>query len=458
MTLSGSFRAMAMAMVIIAMVMARFSLSAAVSGTASAPETALLTEQAEIVMGSWRTDDIPQMRVILNHFEARHPDIRVIFDPTPAAEYDAVLQAQLEAGSGPDLFYLRSFSVSRALFNKGFIAPLDGLPGLKNQFTPEMLAPWTSTTGTVYGVPFIATAHGIYYNQDLFKQLNLAPPRTWGALMDHARTIRSHGIIPFANASGDPWTVIEIMFCNLVPGFIGGYEGRMAYLNGDRCFNDDAMVNALQALARTAPFLPENHHLIKYQDSLHLFIQGRAAMWMGGSWDIPYFESEGTDFSWDVFVTPPPEGKTPVMTFHLDAGMGMNPKTSSSAAVRTFLSWLTRPETGRLMANTLPGFFPMHRELVMPESEQHKSPTSTNVKPLLDNAHAQRFLDLKKQLNTDIRLPWEALRQGTPDGYTVIREAAMATLNGQWSPKAAADHIQDELSGWFSPAAGCREP
>ncbi|MBF0235247.1 MAG: extracellular solute-binding protein, partial [Desulfamplus sp.] len=316
-----------------------------------------LTEQTVLTMGSWRTDDILQMRKILDLFEKSNPGIRVIFDPTPAAEYDAVLEAQLKSGSAPDIFYLRSFNISSQLFEKGYLEPLDDLPDLKENFTPHMLAPWRSTkSNTIYGVPFIATAHGIYYNKAIFDKLNLDIPTTWEELLNHARIIQDSGLIPFANASGEAWTINEIVFFNLAPNFIGGYQGRLAYLNGERCFNDTHMVAAFQALADVAPFFPPNHTLLKYSDTLQMFIQGQAAMWMGGSWDIPFIESESPAFGWDIFAPPSPKGSPQFITFHLDAGIGLNRSSKQKEAALTFLSWIARPESGKIMANELPGF------------------------------------------------------------------------------------------------------
>ena len=401
-----------------------------------------LTEQTAITMGSWRTDDIVQMNALIKVFEKEYPDIRVIYDPTPAAEYDEVLAAQLASGTAPDIFYLRSFSVSRQLFEKGFLAPLDDLPGLQENFTPQMRAPWCSRDHINYGVPFIAVAHGIYYNQDIFQRLGLSIPRTWEELLSHAATLKTAGVTPFANASGEEWTINEIVFCNIAPNFIGGYEGRMAYLNGERCFNDNHMIRALTALSDLAPFFPENHTLLKYLDSLYLFIQGQAAMWMGGSWDIPFINAESPRFQWDVFAPPPPKGAPGYMTFHLDAGMGLNRTAQHPAAARTFLSWLTRPETGRLMADTLPGFFPMHRN----KSSENRQMFCQERRPPLNDPHADTFLNLKCQLPTDIRFVWETLRDGTPDGYKVMQKAVINLINRVWSPKEAADYIQTTLS------------
>ena len=415
-----------------------------------------LTEQTVLTMGSWRTDDIPQMRHILDVFEKQTPGIRVVFDPTPAPEYDEVLEAQLKSGSAPDIFYLRSFNVSRQLFEKGYLDTLDDLPGLKENFSTEMLTPWSSEQHHLYGVPFIAVAQGIYYNRQIFSRLNLTPPRTWEALLDQARIIKNAGIIPFANASGDEWTINEIVFFNLAPNFIGGYKGRMAYLNGERCFNDDKMIAAFQALADLSPFLPPNQTLLKYIDSLYMFIQGQAAMWMGGSWDIPFIESESPRFEWDVFAPPAPQNAPRFMTFQLDAGMGLNRESENKTAARTFLSWLTRPETGRLLANTLPGFFPMHRLQHLPPPEKASLREKQLEKPL-ENPHANTFLALRNQYPTDIRLAWEKLREGSPDGYDLMKSASVHVINGDWSAEQAANFLQEGLATWFQPAMTCKK-
>lgn len=101
-------------------------------------------EVAVLTMGSWRPDDIVQMNSLLDRFHALHPHIRILYDPTPAPEYDKVLLAQLQGDTAPDLFYLRSFSTSRKLYEAGYLAPLDGLSELSANFAPEHLHPWQS--------------------------------------------------------------------------------------------------------------------------------------------------------------------------------------------------------------------------------------------------------------------------------------------------------------------------
>ncbi len=407
----------------------------------TSPPAPAATPVREVVLtlGSWRPEDVEQMSRILAKFHAQHPSITIKFDPTSAPDYDAALEAQLKAGTGPDLMYLRSFSISRNLFNQGFLDQLNEVSGVKEHFQPAMLAAWATETGVVYGVPFIATSHGIYYNQDIFDQLNLKVPQTWAELLAAAQKIENAGTIPFANATGDAWTVAELMFMNLVPNFVGGREGRRQYLNGERCFNDAQMVAAFQALKDLAPFLPPNQAQLTYVDSQQLFLQGKAALWLGGSWDIPFFEAQRPAFRWSVFAPPPPQGQPGYVTFHLDAGLGLNAASKYKAEARTFLAWVAEPAAGALLANELPGFFPMQQGL-----------------PLLQDEHATAFLKLNEGRGTDVRFAWEKLRDGSPDAYNLILDNSVKVINGQVTPQQAADALQAGLAKWYPPAQQCQ--
>ncbi|HPH97390.1 MAG TPA: extracellular solute-binding protein [Anaerolineaceae bacterium] len=403
------------------------------------PPTPVKERSVSLVMGSWRTDDVEQMNRILAKFHESHSNITIQYDPTIATEYDAALLAQLEAGTGPDLFYLRSYAISRSLYDKGYLLPLDSVPGLKENFSIQMRAPWATDDGISYGMPYIATGHGIYYNQDLFNKLNIEVPGTWEDLMAAAEKIKAAGYIPFANATGDSWTMAELVFMNVAPNFIGGYDGRMAYLSGNRCFNDAHIVAAFQGVKDLSKYFPDNQAALKYGDSQQLFLQGKAAMWLSGSWDILFFESNKPAFAWNVFAPPPPKGQPPYFTFHLDAGMGVNASSQYKKEALEFMEWMTTQEFASLLGNEFPGFFPMHSQM-----------------PPLTNAHAQSFLALKEGRGTDVRFAWEKIRDGSPSAYDLIESASVDIANGIRTPQQAADALQAGLAKWFIPAQNCQ--
>tara|TARA_R110001583_G_scaffold22377_7_gene84026 strand:- start:28589 stop:29944 length:1356 start_codon:yes stop_codon:yes gene_type:complete len=395
-------------------------------------------QQVILTLGSWRKEDVEQVNFILDKFTEKHPHILIKFDPTSPSEYNDVIKAQLESDTAPDLFYLRSFSHSKQLFKKGYLASLNQLPEIQQNFSQQTLNAWSSDEGDIYGVPLMAVSHGIFYNASLFEKMKLSIPETWQELLALSAQLKSDDMTPFANTTGDAWTTSGLILQNVIANVIGGEKGRLAYYEGLRCFNDEQMIEAFQEVKDVSQYVSSNHHLLKYEDSLQLFIQGKAPMWFGGSWAIPFFEEQNIDFEWRVFAIPPPAGKKHIVTFHPDAGIGLNSSSPRIKEARLFLQWMASDEFASLVAEQLPGFFPMHRNV-----------------PEISNKHAQMFLDFNKQFETDIRFVWGKIRDGDPSAYQLTLQSSNDIMNNRISPKQAAENLQAELSKWYLPARQC---
>ncbi|HPH97405.1 MAG TPA: extracellular solute-binding protein [Anaerolineaceae bacterium] len=411
---------------------------------AAEPTAVPAAKDVTLVLGSWRVDDAEAWANILEAFHAKYPNITVKFDPTNPPDYNATLRTQLETGNAPDLFFVRSFATGRELFDAGYIASLKDLPGLSDAISAASNAPWATDKGEPYAVPIAAVSHGIYYNQDLFEKNGIAIPKTWEELMAAAEKLKAAGVTPFANGTKDAWDINEVVMMTLLPNLVGGLDGRMAYLNGERCFNDAAMVAAFQEIKDMTPYLPEGFTALTYYDSQQLFVQGKAAMMFDGSWSISGFEKDAPDFKWSVFAAPPPAGKDQYISFHMDAAIGMNAASKNPEAARTFLTWLESVEFAEMFGNEIPGFFPV-----------------SNTQPQLKDPVAAAFLSFNTQAKgTDIRFVWEKLLaapSGQVDAYTAMNNAVIAVLKGEQDPQQAADSLQTALAGWYEPAKTCKK-
>jgi len=383
-----------------------------------------VVEEQEVVLtlGSWRTEDDEHMKRILDAFNSKHPNITVKF--SPAVSYRSTLTFQLESGIAPDMFYLPSYGFSRTLFDEGYLEVLGDISSLQNIFPVSSLLAWATEDQEVYGVPFIAVSHAIYYNKDMFDQLGLSIPRTWKDLLIVAEDIKDAGYIPIANATGQQGAFAEEVFMNLAPNFIGGRDGRLEYVSGLRCFNDEYAVAAFQAIADLAPFLPKDGASLRSNDSKHLFLGGEAAMIFGGSWDVTYFEAEEPDFEWGIFAVPAPARQPEYVSFHPDAAIGLNAASPHADETRVFFEWLVSREAADLLQNELPGFFSMQKD-----------------PPSVQNEHANSFLNLNKVRDTDVRWAYPVLMDGLPSGHALMRENVAAVAQGEMTPQEAADAL-----------------
>lgn len=423
-------------------------LVASVLAACGAPATPAATvtpkvEAVTLTLGSWRVDDAEAWGKILDAFHAEHPEITVKFDPTNPPDYNATLRAQLETGTGPDLYFVRSFATGRELFDKGYLASLKDLPGLADNIPAAANAPWATEKGEPYAVPIAAVSHGIYYNQDLFAANGIAVPQTWEDLMAAAAKLKAAGITPFGNGTKDAWDINEVVMMTLLPNNVGGINGRMAYLNGDRCFNDASMVAAFQQIKDLTPYLPDGFTATDYAGGQQLFVQGKAAMFFDGSWSISAVEKLEPSFKWSVFAAPPAAGKDEYISFHMDAAIGMNAATKNADAAKTFLQWLETGKFAEEFGNDVPGFFGVSKNT-----------------PALKDPVATTFLDFnKKAKGTDIRFVWEKLMDapsGQVSAYNAMNDAVIAVLNGKQTPQEAADSLQAALAAWYAPAKSCK--
>jgi len=393
-------------------------------------------EEVTLVIESWRNDDLPIWQdVIIPAFEEQYPNINVEFQPAAPAEYNGVLNTKLEGGTAGDLITCRPFDASLELYQQGYLASLNDLPGLDN-FSDVAKSAWRTDDGsTVFCVPMASVIHGFIYNQAIFDELGLEEPETQDEFMALLETIANESdYVPLAMGTADQWEAATMGFQNIGPNYWQGEAGREALLAGEQAFTDQAYIDTWQALAAWAPYLPEGYEAVKYADSQSLFTLGQAAIYPAGSWEIQLFESQA-DFDMGAFPPPLPEaGDTCYISDHTDIAMGMNAGTEHPEAARTFLEWMTTQEFAEMYTNQLPGFF-----------------TLSNHSIEVENELAQEFLSWRETCEETIRNSYQILSRGEPNLENDLWRVSAAVINGNMTPEQAAEEVQSGLDSWYEP-------
>ncbi|HEX9903856.1 MAG TPA: ABC transporter substrate-binding protein [Propylenella sp.] len=393
--------------------------------------------QTTITIESWRNDDANIWNEqIIPAFEAEHPDINVEFNPTAPTEYNAALNSRLEGGTAGDLITCRPFDASLDLFNKGYLAPLNDVPGMEN-FSEVAKSAWTTDDGaTTFCVPMASVIHGFIYNEEIFDELGLTPPTTQAEFYTVLDKIKEDGnYAPLDLGTADQWESATMGFQNIGPNYWKGEEGRKALLAGAQKLTDQPYVDTWAELAKWAPYLPEGYQAQKYPDSQNLFTLGQAAIYPAGSWDITTFETQG-DFEFGAF--PPPvanAGDTCYISDHTDIGIGLNAGSPNQEAAKAFLSWVASPEFATIYANALPGFFPL---------------SSAPVE--IEDPVAQEFVSWREDCESTIRNSYQILSRGTPNLENELWNVSAQVINGTMTPEDAAKQAQAGLDSWYKPA------
>jgi raffinose/stachyose/melibiose transport system substrate-binding protein len=403
---------------------------------AAQPTPAAAGEKVTLTINSWRNDDLTIWQdTIIPAFNKHYPNIEVIFAPDAPTEYNAALNAKLEGGTAGDLITCRPFDASLALFQKGYLASLNDLPGLDN-FSDVAKSAWITDDGAdVFCVPMASVIHGFIYNQDIFNELGLSEPETeadFFALLDKIKADGTY--VPLDIGTADQWEAATMGFQNIGPNYWKGEEGRLGLIAGTEKFTDPQYVAVWEALAKWQPYLAPGFEAQTYPDSQNLFSLGRAAIYPAGSWDIALFNTQA-DFKMGAFKPPLPAGSDQCyISDHTDIALGMNAKTPHPEAARIFLQWLTTPEFAELYSNALPGFFSLSNDPVK-----------------LTDPVAQEFVDWRKECGSTIRNSYQILSRGEPNLENELWRVSAQVINGDISPTEAAQQIQAGLDKWYKP-------
>lgn len=397
---------------------------------------AAFAQDVTLTIESWRNDDLTIWQdQIIPAFEAAHPGIKVVFAPTAPAEYNAALNAKLDAGSAGDLITCRPFDASLELYNKGHLADLSGLASMAN-FSPVAKSAWQTDDGAAtFCVPMASVIHGFIYNKDAFDALGIAVPTTRDEFFAALDKIKADGTyIPMAMGTNDQWEAATMGYNNIGPNYWKGEEGRLALIKGEQKLTDAPWVAPFEELARWKDYLGDGFEAQTYPDSQNLFTLGRAAIYPAGSWEISGFNAQA-GFAMGAF--PPPvaaAGDTCYISDHTDIGIGLNAKSPNAEQAKVFLDWVGSPEFATLYANALPGFFSLN---------------STPVE--MQDPLAQEFVSWRSKCQSTIRSTYQILSRGTPNLENETWNASANVIKGTETPQAAAERLQAGLASWYAP-------
>ena len=403
--------------------------STLIVGTAAAQDVTLTIE-------SWRNDDLAIWQdQIIPAFEAAHPGIKLNFTPSAPAEYNAVLNSKLDAGSAGDIITCRPFDASLALYDAGHLSDITGLEGMAS-FSPVSKSGWSTDDGSVqFCVPMASVIHGFIYNKDAFAEVGVEVPTTVEEFFAVLDAIKEDGnFTPMAMGTNDQWEAATMGYNNIGPNYWKGEEGRLALLAGEQSLTDEGWVAPYRQLARWGEYLGDGYEAQTYPDSQNIFTLGRAAIYPAGSWEVSGFNAL-VDFEMGAFYPPVQNsGDTCYISDHTDIGIGMNAATEHADEAAIFLNWVGSSEFATIFANSLPGFFPL-----------------SDAPVTLEDPLAQEFISWRGECESSIRSTYQVLSRGTPNLENDTWNASVAVIKGEESPEDAGARLQAGLATWYEP-------
>jgi raffinose/stachyose/melibiose transport system substrate-binding protein len=186
---------------------------------------------------------------------------------------------------------------------------------VKNRLFPAAFGAAT-VDGKIYAMPSEAVQPiMLFYNKTVLDKVGVAPPQSWGDILDMVPKINAKGIAPFSLGGQSRWT--NMMWLEYLFDRIGGPDVFQAIYNGEQgAWSNPAAIQALtecQKLIKMNGFIKGFSSITADSNADQaLLYTGKAAMMLHGSWTYGNMKSSGGDFvtgghlGWMNF--PPVEG------------------------------------------------------------------------------------------------------------------------------------------------------
>jgi raffinose/stachyose/melibiose transport system substrate-binding protein len=279
--------------------------------------------------------DLTSQRVI--KFMDENPDIEIIQMPSGSGAYLEFLKTKDAVGEFPDILDSRDTSVwVRA----------DKLAEL-----PESVVSLVKQAPLLDGKAYVApisigpAAGGIYYNKNLFDELGLKEPKTYGEFLALCEKIKQSGTAPLVVGGKDGWhmgfTWGHYWIKNIAsenPDWIADrYRNKVKFSDANMKENFTEYVNLWRKGYVEKGFLSTGDNQI-----VSFLISGKAAMFISGTWMIQQIIDADPEFEFGWAPIPDDDGSLKMMYGPSLAGWAMSKEASMDPLkVKAFERFMT---------------------------------------------------------------------------------------------------------------------
>ena len=248
-------------------------------GPAHAPRTLLTVFEGQ------STSD-PGIEDLINALVAKTlPDIELRWEVMGWGEnFEALIHAKFASGEVPDIMIGKAQDVA-TYYPSGNLAPLKG--ELLHTVEPEAL-PSVTLDGEAYGLPYNTFYQGVLYDKALFRREGLSVPKTPAQMRELVARLKAKGIVPFAANLLENWYVGNIFMQFAIGELLGRSRdwgarfrsGRVSFATSQelaQCFSQVNLIFDNTWSDATA---------IDSTECDQRFSQGKAAMYVTGSWTL----------------------------------------------------------------------------------------------------------------------------------------------------------------------------
>ena len=253
-------------------------------------------------------------RETILEFDESRDDVTLEISEVQHNDYETKLQALAAADDLPDVFTMKGSWVGN-FYRNGLLA--DMTDAVNNcEWKDEYrfyLFDGVTYDEKIVGAPMQFSSTTIaYYNKDLWKEIGYdSLPSTWDEIFEAGEKFKEMGITPIAFGNADKWQYNSSWVSALVPRITGeDWVNSIIAKDGTAKFTDDGFVKFLEftkELGGSGDLNPD-YETIGHQDASAQFLQGKAALFIDGYWNVEYIQSNASEEMLDKIELSPLPG------------------------------------------------------------------------------------------------------------------------------------------------------
>ncbi|PZE22279.1 ABC transporter substrate-binding protein [Paenibacillus xerothermodurans] len=279
---------------------------------------------------------------IIKKFEEKHPNIKIEQNNVPNA--GNVFNMRLSTQDTPPIF---THYATAPLFLKaakdGHIADLTGDPLLSNAI-PKFLEE-TQVDGKNYLVPIAIGTWGVYYNLDVFNELKLEIPKTYGEFIALAQKVKAAGKLPFVFPDKNVGILGQELGYKMSLNIPDAETFIMDVMQGKKHITDSPHMHKFaEDLLELRKYGQPDSLGLDMDDAIREFALGKSAMYFQGIWSIQPMKKANPNLKFSMFPLPAEKAEDTKIGAFVDTAVGLPKDGKNAAEAKKFVEFLASPE------------------------------------------------------------------------------------------------------------------
>ena len=298
---------------------------------------------------------------IVSTFQTQNPEIKVTVNTTASEQFKPLFPTWLASDDPPDVATWFAGYRMQQYAAKGLLQSLPEsiFPG--GSMTSQYAAAFkdaSSYNGKIYILPMSWYWWAVYYNKEVFQDLNLQSPTTWQQFLDVCAKLKAAGKTPITIGAKDTWTMGG--WFDAIDSAVNGGDFHKELTGGTVPYTDTRVKNALNYLVDLTQngYVLQNATSYSWQEAAAVLFRGDAGMCLMGQF-IKDVAPDDVKPNIDFFKFPTIGGNTKYAVDTPIDGYVVPAHAKNKNAAMKFMSYLAQANTqeaftkplGRLAAN-----------------------------------------------------------------------------------------------------------